>query len=258
MNIYIVYSIVVFVATTIGSGAGLGGGVIIKPLLDFIGAHDISTISFISTSSVFAMSLYSSITQLRKNTQFKYKIALLVATGAAIGGVLGNQLFSILLNIISEDFLKFIQSMLLIFLLVYVYMNGKRPTYLKVTSEKISLVIGLILGMLSSFLGIGGGPINVAVFVMLFSMNFKEATIYSLVTILFSQGTKLFTIYMTTGFGKYDCSLLYFLIPIAILGGIVGVRINRVLSSEKIQKIFNSTVIFIILINICNILQVLF
>ena len=37
----IIYAIVIFIATFLGACAGLGGGVIIKPVLDFIGAHDL-------------------------------------------------------------------------------------------------------------------------------------------------------------------------------------------------------------------------
>ena len=45
--------------------------------------------------------------------------------------------------------------------------------------------------MISSFLGIGGGPVNVGAFVFLFGYSAKTASSASLITILFSQISKL-------------------------------------------------------------------
>ncbi len=81
---------------------------------------------------------------------------------------------------------------------------------------------GLILGFLASLLGIGGGPINVSLLMLLFSISIKDATVYSICTILFSQFAKLLTIALTTGFSRYDLTILWFVIPAAIIGGLLG------------------------------------
>ncbi|EGF47401.1 hypothetical protein AAULR_24991 [Lacticaseibacillus rhamnosus MTCC 5462] len=39
--------------------------------------------------------------------------------------------------------------------------------------------------------GIGGGPINIACFLFLFGFGIRQATIYSIVTIFFSQAAKI-------------------------------------------------------------------
>ena len=44
--VLILYGFVVFLATLLGSFVGLGGGVIIKPVLDVINAHSLTEISF--------------------------------------------------------------------------------------------------------------------------------------------------------------------------------------------------------------------
>ena len=49
------------------------------------------------------------------------------------------------------------------------------------------VVIGVFLGIISSFLGIGGGTSNVAVLFFFFSMEAKEAAKNSLYIIIFSQ-----------------------------------------------------------------------
>ncbi|WP_148793570.1 sulfite exporter TauE/SafE family protein, partial [Enterococcus faecium] len=62
------------------------------------------------------------------------------------------------------------------------------------TSWTWYLICGGVLGFLASFLGIGGGPVNVSLLMLMFALPIKEATLYSLSTIFFSQLAKLVTI----------------------------------------------------------------
>ena len=53
------YIIIAFVATLVGSLTGLGGGVIIKPVMDMVSDFPVETIGIISSITVFSMSLVS-------------------------------------------------------------------------------------------------------------------------------------------------------------------------------------------------------
>ena len=53
------YFIVCFVASVAGAICGIGGGVIVKPVLDVFGWDSVSTISFLSGCMVLTMSCYS-------------------------------------------------------------------------------------------------------------------------------------------------------------------------------------------------------
>lgn len=55
MPIAVIYFLIIFCASTIGSISGMGGGVIIKPALDFIGYHSLSSITFYSSVAVLTM-----------------------------------------------------------------------------------------------------------------------------------------------------------------------------------------------------------
>ena len=239
----IIYAIVIFIATFLGACAGLGGGVIIKPVLDFIGAHDLATISFLSASAVFTMSVYSTFKQIRNKVKFDFIMILLISVGAIVGGNVGSTLFNSMLSIMDEGLLKAIQATLLagLLIIVLVNMNGNFKTY-HIKNKLVMLIIGLVLGTLSSFLGIGGGPINVAVFVFFFSIA----------TILFSQASKLFTIATTSGFAIFDLSLLFYTLPAAVLGGIVGTFVNKKSDEKIIRNIFNVTVALLVVLNIYN------
>ena len=249
----VIYGVVIFIATFLGACAGLGGGVIIKPVLDFIGAHDLATISFLSTSAVFTMAVYSTIKQIRNKVKFDFIMIVLVAIGAIVGGNIGSNVFNMLLNIMDESLIKCAQAIILAALLIVVLINiNTSHKNLEVKNRFVILIIGFSLGFISSFLGIGGGPINVAVFVFFFNIDMKNATVYSIATILFSQASKLVTIGLNGGFMKYDLSLLLMTLPAAILGGIVGTAVNHRSDKKIITMIVNISVFMIILLNIYN------
>ena len=55
----ILFFVVCFLASIVGAICGIGGGVIIKPLLDALKILDVSQISFLSGCTVLSMSAYS-------------------------------------------------------------------------------------------------------------------------------------------------------------------------------------------------------
>ncbi|MCQ9210875.1 sulfite exporter TauE/SafE family protein [Granulicatella seriolae] len=241
-------------ANSIGAISGMGGGVIIKPIFDLIGAHDLATISFYSAVAVFTMSLTSTFYQIKKGTAFKPFIIFWVSLGAFIGGYFGNKLFDFM-YIKFNDFtiINLIQIFLTIITLLCAYMySSKNCLTFDLNTNFYYFICGLILGGLSSFLGIGGGPINVSLLILLFSMSIKEATFYSIATIFFSQLSKLITIGFTTGFNTFDLETLYFIIPAAILGGIIGANLSTILSERNVEKVFRIVILLVLFINIYN------
>ncbi len=57
----LIYFVVIVLANTVGAISGMGGGVLIKPILDLIGVHSVAGISFYSTVAVFTMSIVSTV-----------------------------------------------------------------------------------------------------------------------------------------------------------------------------------------------------
>ena len=69
--------VVAFLASVIGAICGIGGGVIIKPVLDMLSNDGASTINFMSGCTVLAMSLYSVGKELvSKKSTFDYQLVL--------------------------------------------------------------------------------------------------------------------------------------------------------------------------------------
>ena len=154
---------------------------------------------------------------------------------------------------LDEKLLNVVQAVCLIILLIVVLINvNTKHKTLKIRNKALIFLVGLVLGTISSFLSIGGGPINVAVFNFFFSFDMKLSAVYSIATIIFAQGSKLMTIILNHGFSGLDIRLLFCIIPMAIFGGITGTKMNKSSSEKTIKFIFNCTVTFIILLNVYN------
>lgn len=248
-----IYSTVIFIATFLGAFVGLGGGVIIKPVLDAIGLDPVDTVSFLSAAAVFAMSVASTARHIIKKTRFETRVILYLSAGSAVGGWAGDRLFRYLLEHLNEAVVKGVQSLILGLLLVavIVYVNGHFKSY-SVHHAAGIVAVGLGLGLSSSFLGIGGGPINVAVLVLFFSFSMKDSAVYSVAVIFFSQLTKLITIYAANRFEPYDLKMLIFIIPVAVAGGLIGARLNRMCREKSIQVVFTVCISAVMILNFYN------
>ncbi len=252
--ILFIYAVVIFVATLLGAFVGLGGGVIIKPVLDVINAHTLMEISFFSSCGVFAMSLTSTTRHIIKKTPIKPSIVLLIASGSIGGGILGNYLFNLALESTSKtDIVRGIQSALLSAFLVCViiFVSGNFKTF-EIKNPIIILLSGLVLGTTAAFLGVGGGPINVAFLTLLFSFSMKDSAVYSVAVIFFSQLSNIITTYINTGFKGFDLKVLLVVIPFAVLGGLLGSKLNRKCNEKVIKITFIIAVSLVAILSLYN------
>ncbi len=249
----IIYFLIALLATTIGASAGLGGGVIIKPALDALQDYNVFVIGILSSATVFSMAVVSTIKSIRRGIKIE-KTLIALTIGALIGGFLGKEIFSLVYARIAPNVLTTIQAAIIIALLLISLLRNKLPEW-HIKNTIFTALVGLTLGCLSAFLGIGGGPINVAVLCMFFAMDIKKAAAGSIFIILFSQMTKLVSTALTTGFGHYDYTVLLLMIPAGILGGFLGAYLNKKLSEEYIQRAFSVVVIAIIMLNVYNIVR---
>lgn len=260
LDICFLFSIFAFLASIIGAICGIGGGILIKPLLDAFGVLDVSTISFLSGCSVLAMTCYSVLkSKVSKESIVHLNMATPLAMGAAIGGALGKRLFEqILFMYENKDRVGAIQAvgMLVITLasLLYTMNKNKIKTY-QITNVIVCVLIGLLLGITSSFLGIGGGPINIVVLFYFFSMDTKEAAQNSLYIILFSQVTSLLNTLFTHSIPTFDFKLLILMVGGGLLGGIVGRKINLKIDITIVSKLFVIVMVFILVLCSYNIVQ---
>ena len=253
----LLYSMVILIATTVGAIAGLGGGVIIKPLLDVIGYHDATTIGFYSSIAVFVMCIVSIIKQIRKGFKLDVVTVAYISLGSCAGGLLGDFIFTSTTQQYDNSMVKLIQSFLLlitlIFILLYTLKKDNLPSF-QVRNPLLIFLLGLFLGCISVFLGIGGGPLNVSLLILLFAYDMKQATIYSIATIFFSQLSKLGSIVASGGLKSFDLTFLPFICLSAVMGGYIGTWINQRLENKSIEKVYVVLLYVLIGISLYNIL----
>ncbi len=253
---YLFYSIICLLATTLGAISGIGGGVIIKPVLDATAGLSVSQISFLSGCSVLAMSIVSLISSRGGEAKIDKARTTPLAVGSAVGGVLGKLIFDVIKNAAGNDgVVGTVQSVIMIILtlgvLLYV-LNKKHIKTNNVKSAFVCLTIGLLLGILSSFLGIGGGPINLAVLYFFFSMNTKTAALNSLYMIFFAQTASLIFSFASASVPETDYLTLAVMIVSGIIGGFVGRRINKKMSSNAVDILFCCMLIAITATSVYN------
>ena len=254
-----VYFLISLFSTIAGSLTGMGGGVIIKPVLDALGQFDIESIGILSSTTVLAMSAVSILRQLAKGTQLPAGTTLSLAGGSVLGGLLGQQgLKAILRAVDAQAAVTIIQNVLLCLLIlcVYLYMRNKaRIPSLGKTGLPYAIAAGVFLGILSSFLGIGGGPINVALIIFVFAFDTKTATVCSLVTIFFAQISKLTTVAVSTGFSPFDLSMLAPMVIGGVIGGLVGFVLNRRCPVATVERAFNGIQFVVLGLCVLNIVR---
>lgn len=255
---FFIYAIIVLIATTIGAIAGLGGGIIIKPLFDMLGYNDASTISVLSAFAVFSMSVISIIKQFKKDTIIKIELVFLMSFGSLMGGFCGETLFQYVKSWFGDDLLvKTIQSSILAFtlLVIIVYRINERRIKTHFLKNPIGVfLVGISLGTISIFLGIGGGPLNIIILSYLFSFEVKESVLYSIVMVFFAQISKLTQVYFTNHFSPYNFNLIIWLCAFAVIGGYIGSLINQKINDVSIKRVYDVTVIMLLLISIYNVI----
>ena len=258
--ILLVMFLICFCASIIGAICGIGGGIIIKPALDAFGIMDVSTISFLSGCTVLSMTTYSVIKSKRSGqSRIDQSTGVPMALGAAVGGVVGKQLFQLVKAMSGNaEFVGAVQAVCLIIVtlgtLLYT-VNKKRIKTHEIKSVALCLVIGLLLGIMSSFLGIGGGPINLVVLYFFFSMDTKTAAENSLYIILFSQIASVIASIVTRTVPDFEIGILLLMVCGGICGGMVGRNVNKKIADETVDKLFIGLMVAMILLNIYNVFQ---
>lgn len=254
---HLMYLVVSFLASIVGAICGIGGGVIIKPVLDMFGLASVSTISFLSGCTVLSMSCYSvGRNMLSGDNRVDFQTGTPLAIGAAVGGVVGSQIFKMVkLMFENQNAVGAVQAACLAVVtlgtLIYTVFKSRIKTK-QIAGKLVCLVIGMVLGLMSSFLGIGGGPINLVVLFYFFSMDTKTAAQNSLYIILFSQITNLLTTLVTRSVPEFSLLALALMVAGGIGGGIAGRALNKKMDNKAVDKLFLCLMAVIIGISVYN------
>lgn len=249
-------------ASVVGAICGIGGGVIIKPVLDALNIASVAEISFLSGCTVLCMSCYSvGKALIAKESLVRFDTGTPLGIGAALGGILGKNLFSILQRAAAQServggYQAVCLAIVTAATLIYTLNKQIIPTK-NIRNHLVCVAVGLTLGIMSSFLGIGGGPINLVVLYYFFSMETKEAAQNSLYIIVISQLTSLLTTVISGNAPEFHPLWLAVMAAGGIAGGMAGRKINRKLSPVQVDRLFTGLILVIIVISCYNALRFL-
>lgn len=251
-----VYLIIALGASIVGAISGIGGGVIIKPVLDSLSPFNVSVISFLSGVTVLSMTSVSLVRSRSLGIRLDKSRSRFLALGGVTGGLLGKYLFDISTAGLSDgNSVSAAQSMILAVLTVGVLIYTIFKPRIQTINMKGSIpevLTGLLLGSIASFLGIGGGPINLAILAFFFSMNSKQAALSSIYIIFFSQLTSLLFTLVRGNVPPFEPLILILMIIGGIFGGFLGSAFSRKMTHREIDKLFILVLILIFFISLYN------
>src|SRR5699024_7040627 len=138
-----------------------------------------------------------------------------IAIGSIIGGLVGKLSFGYIIDMFENaGKVTVIQSLMIAVLMCFIYVfvryKHKMKTY-NMNNIFIIVGIGFILGVLAAFFGIGGGPFNVAILALCFSLNAKDSAFNSIFIIFFSKLSALLLFIFLTCFGTFVLLFLLYL-----------------------------------------------
>ena len=219
---------------------GMGGGFLTVPALDFMGIefhHAVGT----SSASIPFTSASSTVAYLRQR-RVQYKVGILLALPAIIGAYIGASLTSFLTS--SQLKLIFGIAMILVAFVMSLNKNsmdpGEEMEDIKVDYRIIPLG-GLLSGVASGLLGVGGGVVNVPFLNLLgFPIHYAVAT--SSLAIFITSLSSATSHHLL---GNVDFELMVFMVPGLIIGAQIGARVARKMKARNIKKFFSVVVVLL-------------
>lgn len=111
-----------------------------------------------------------------------------------------------------------------------------KNTQLNMTTIIILLCIGLLAGILSGLVGVGGGIIIVPALVYFIKMNQHEAQGTSLAVLLLPVG--ILAVYNYYKSGYVDISATLIIATTFLVGGFIGSKISIAIDQTTLKKVF--------------------
>ncbi|QYX33803.1 sulfite exporter TauE/SafE family protein [Sphaerospermopsis torques-reginae] len=245
-----------FSAGLVGSLTGLGGGVVIVPLLTSVFGVDIRYAVGASLVSVIATSLGSASTYIKQGFA-NLRLGMFLEVATTIGAMIG----ALLAAFVSVKFLTIILAVVLIYsaylsqrtraenqeiaepdpIAEYLQLNGTYPTPNGVIPYQINALpagfsIMLIAGVLSGLLGIGSGAFKVLAMDQAMRLPFKVSTTTSNFMIGVTAATSA-GVYLSRGYIDPGLSMP---VMLGVLpGAFLGARILMGAKTQTLRIIFS-------------------
>ena len=251
---------------------GIGGGVLMTPILIFLGIPATYAVANVA-NTILGISISGATTHWYKKT-LDYKMGFMIVIGGLVGAILGMQIFEYLREIGNIDkIIALLYVYLLAIIGTLIFVEGVRevtalkkkiilrkklhthywihglPFRMRFSKSKLyesvltPIILGFIVGLFASIMGIGGAFLMVPAMIYLIGMPTKLIPGTSLFVTIFITG--FVVIAHAVQFKSIDLVLVSFL----LLGSIIGLHIGLKLS-EKLNPSEYKALLAILLITI--------
>ena len=215
----------IFIGTMSGF-FGIGGGIILVPILLALGFATKDAIGISIVQMVFS-SIYGSYLNHKKGS-------LIIGEGifVGVGGFLGGYIGGYVTQVIPDNILQFIFFGLLLFALFRLFFskNHAEDGETKTLNKGLLFAIGVVIGVFSITLGIGGSIILTPLLVGLLHYPIKKAVSAGLFFVVFSSVAGMIS---RLSSGTIDFNNALVVAVASLLGVAFGIRLKDHVTSKK-------------------------
>lgn len=225
------------VAGVLGSMIGLGGGIIVVPVLTFAGFAPTAAASN-SLFAAFSNAIASTASYSRQK-RIEYSVGLKLGLLSVPGTILGAYISSD----VTPGIFKILFGLVLVSSAIYIFLKRRIESEHQHQSRQVwILAVGasFFAGIISSFFGIGGGIIFVPLMTVAMGMMMKNAAPTSQLILLFASFSGLVT-HSILGHPDYFQALL--LAIGAFGGGLIGARLSLEIKERGLQILVSVVII---------------
>jgi len=243
---------------------GIGGGVLMTPILIFLGIPATYAVANVA-NTVLGISVSGATTHWYKKT-LDYKMGFMIVIGGLAGAILGMQIFKYLREIGN---INTIIALLYVYLLVIIgtliFVEGAKevtalrrkimlkkklhthywihglPFRIRFSKSKVyesaltPIILGFVVGLFASIMGIGGAFLMVPAMIYLIGMPTKLIPGTSLFVTIFITG--FVVIAHAVQFKSIDLVLVSFLLFGSIIGLHIGLKISEKLNASEYKAL---------------------
>lgn len=244
-EIVVILCIVIGLITAIiGSLLGLGGGILLVPVLLLLYTY-VNGFEWATPQAAVGISLISMVFTAFASTISNYRSKLVhikVGIYYLIGGLPGSIIGSYLNGYVHVDNFPIYFGSLQIIISLLFFIKPNKDREAKPVSPLIPILLSLGIGTMSGLFGIGGGSMIVPTMILLFGIPIHIAIATSLFIITFMSTIGAGT-HITLGHIPWNY-VSYFVVT-AFIGGIIGAKINHLLKGRTIEWILRIFLMFI-------------
>lgn len=247
MTVYLLYLTLGAVAGVLAGLLGIGGGLVIVPMLSFAFAlqgMDPSYILHIALGTSLASIIFTSISSLRahhKRGGVIWSVFWKITPGIIVGTYFGSWIASHL----STSFLKMFFGLFLLYVATQMLLGFKPRASRELPGSPIMIGAGSAIGIFSSLVGIGGGTLSVPFLV--FHNTVMQKAIGTSAAIGLPIALAGSTGYIVHGFGldlpQGTIGFVYLpalagIVAASVLTAPLGAKLAHSLPVDKLKKIF--------------------